>query len=127
MEPIHFATHSLHPVLMLLIHVFGIFDLGAIADGHIDDMFPACSGTSAVTPSLNGQRYREDNGASFFSAIFCFSEDLIDVPYAVRNEGRKLASVLYDVAKFRKRSILMSFVFTITFHFALDIFHSFGL
>ena len=93
MEPIHFATHSLHPVLMLLIHVFGIFDLGVIADGLIDDMFPACNGTSAVTPSLNGQRYRENNGASFFSAIFCFSEDLIDVPYAVRNEGRKLAPV----------------------------------
>ena len=121
MEPIHSATHSFYAVLMLLFHIFGIFDLGVIADGLIDDMIPACNGASAVSPTLYGQRYRQDNGANFFSAIVINREDLTDIDETIVKDVRELASVLYDFAENLDLGVLLSFVFLHVFDFAFQI------
>ena len=108
METIHSAVHSFLLVLVLLFHIFGIFDPDVIADGLTDDMIPASKGASVVSPTLNGQRDCEGDNASFFSARFGGVDDITDV--------RLHESVLNEV---EENPIL--FVIIFSFHFAFKL------
>ena len=95
METIHSAVHSFLLVLVLLFHIFGIFDPDVIADGLTDDMIPASNGASAVSPTLNGQRDCEGDNASFFSARFGEVDDITDFRFheSVLNEVEEIPYV----------------------------------